>query len=251
VTKAQAWVWLGLAVVGFVVGQLCSAVLLIIAAACTGHLADVAKLAARTVPPAWVVVSGLVGLWIGFVGAVVIASRNYGTGSVVRDMGLRVKWLDLPLGVAVGLIGQFVLLPVLYVPLEHVVPNLDNRLSAPAKHLTGGFPGADLALIALLTVVVVPLVEEMLFRGLVLRGLLRLFRGAGPVLGTTLAVVSTGVIFGLAHLEPLELLGLAAFGVVLSVLAYRTGRLGPGIFAHATFNLVAILVIAYPSGLLR
>jgi membrane protease YdiL (CAAX protease family) len=143
------------------------------------------------------------------------------------------------------------LIPLLYLPLEQVIPHLSKRLSEPSKHLTGGFPGADLAVIALLTVVVVPIVEEMLFRGLVLRGFLRVFKGAGRVLGPVLACGATGVVFGLAHFELLELLGLAAFGVVLAVMAYKLGRIGPCIFAHAAFNLVAILVIAYPTAVMR
>ncbi len=195
--------------------------------------------------------TGLVGLWIGFIGAVVLASRNYGTGNVLRDMGLQVRWIDVPVGVAAGLFGQFILLNLLYLPLEHLVPHLSTRLSEPAKHLTGGFPGVDLVVIAVLTVVVVPVVEELMFRGLVLKGFVKVFGRVGPALGPTLAVVSTGIVFGLAHFEPLELLGLAAFGVVLSVLAYRSGRLGPGIFAHATFNLIAILSIALPGSILR
>ena len=71
------------------------------------------------------------------------------------------------------------------------------------------------------------------------------------MLGPTLAIISTGIIFGLAHLEPLQLLGLAAFGMVLALMAYRLRRLGPGIFAHATFNLAAILAIAHSNGILK
>ena len=77
-----------------------------------------------------------------------------------------------------------------------------------------------------------------------LRALLRVCQGAGPVLGVALAAVADGVIFGLAHFELLELLGLAAFGAVLALMAYRFRRLGPGIFAHAMFNLLAILSVA-------
>lgn len=250
-TKRDALRWLGLALMGFVVGQVASALLLTVVAAFTGHLSDVSQLASRSVPPPWVVVSGLVGLWIGFVGAVVFASRAYGTGSVVRDMRLRFEWIDVPIGIVTGLFGQFVLLYLLYLPLEHIVPHLSTRLNQSARHLTGGFPGADLVVIGVLTVGVVPFVEELMFRGLILRGFVRLFKGAGPALGPALATVSTGIVFGLAHLELLELLGLAAFGIVLSVLAYRLGRLGPGIIAHATFNLIAIVAISLPGGVLR
>jgi len=243
--------WVTFAVLGFFVGQVFSAILLYLGAAATGHLSNVSELASRAVPPAWVVVCGLIGLWIGFLGAVFAASRLRGSGNIRRDMGLEVRPWDLVIGPAVGLGGQLVLLPLLYLPLEHVIPHLSNRLSQPAKHLTGGFPGSDLAVIAVLTVVVVPVVEELLFRGLVLRGFLRLFGGAGRVLAPVLACCATGIVFGLAHFEALQLLGLAAFGVVLSVMAYKFRRLGPCIFAHAAFNLVAILVVAYPTGFLH
>ncbi|HZU79356.1 MAG TPA: CPBP family intramembrane glutamic endopeptidase, partial [Acidimicrobiales bacterium] len=102
----------------------------------------------------------------------------------------------------------------------------------------------EIVVIGVLTVAVVPLVEELVFRGLFLRGALRAFEGAGRRLGPALAVVLTGIAFGLAHLEALETLGLAAFGMVLAYLAYRAGRLGPSILAHATFNLVAIVSVA-------
>ena len=49
---------------------------------------------------------------------------------------------------------------------------------------------------------------------------------------------------GLAHFELLELLGLSAFGAVLAFMAYKFKRLGPGIFAHGMFNLLAILSVA-------
>ncbi len=226
------------------VGQIASAVLLTVVALATGHGSQIAQLASRPVPPAWVEVTGLVGLWFGFVGAAVFASRLRGTGNVLRDMGLRFRPWDIVVGPVIGFAGQIVLLPVLYIPLQHVVPHLDQKLKVPAQHLTGGFPGADLAVIAVLTVVVVPLVEETFFRGLVLRALLRTCRGAGPVLGVALAAVADGVIFGLAHFELLELLGLSAFGAVLALMAYKFKRLGPGIFAHGMFNLLAVLSVA-------
>jgi membrane protease YdiL (CAAX protease family) len=41
-----------------------------------------------------------------------------------------------------------------------------------------------------------------------------------------------------------QLAGLAAFGMILAAVSYRTGRLGMNIVAHGTFNLVAIIAIA-------
>ena len=243
-TAGQGWTWMAFAVLGFLGGQVLSALLLAVIAAANGHLHDVARLSSRAVPPAWVVVGGLVGLWIGFAAAVVLASRRSGTGNLRRDMGLSFRAVDFVAGPLVGFGSQLLLLPLLYLPLEHVIPHLSQRLEQPAKHLTGGFPGSDLAVIAVLTVVVVPIVEETVFRGLFLRGSLRAFAGAGRVAGPVLATVATGVVFALAHFEALQFLGLAVFGVVLSVMAYRARRLGPCVTAHAAFNLVAIAFVA-------
>lgn len=234
---------------GFVGGQIVSAVVLLVVAAVNGHLKDLATLSTRPVPPPWIVVGGLAGLWVGFAGALWLASRSSGTGRVARDMGLQFRWVDALVGPLVGVAGQLVLLPLLYLPLAPFVPNLSKRLSEPAKHLTGGFKGSDLAVIAVLTVLVVPVIEELVFRGLFLRGALRAFAGAGRLIGPAMAVVLTGVVFGLAHFEALQFLGLAAFGVVLSYMAYRTGRLGPSIFAHGAFNLVAVVAVATVPGL--
>lgn len=147
------------------------------------------------------------------------------------------------MGIVIGIVGQLAV-DLLYLPFEHAIPSLQHDLNAPANRLTGGFHGPDLAVIGVLTVVVVPIVEETFFRGLLLQSLVRLFRGAGSRLGPTLAVVSTGILFGLAHAEPVQLAGLALFGIVLSVMAYRTGRLGACMFAHAAFNGFAVVVVA-------
>ena len=244
-SSAAAWAWVLLGVAGWLAGQVISLVLLVVVAGINGHSHDLSALVRRSAQPAWIVVCGLVGLWIGFLGAVVIASKARGTGHVLADMRWGFRRSDPLVGIGVGLGGQFVLLPLLYIPVQYFVPHLSEKLDQPAKHLTGGFRGSEVALIAFLTVVVVPIVEELTFRGLMLRGFLRAFARAGRTLGPALAVVATGVVFGLAHVEALEFLGLMAFGTVLAVLAYKTNRLGPSIFAHGTFNLVAILLVVY------
>ena len=245
-TRQDAWAWFGLAIGGFFGGQLLSGVVLLAVADATGRTRELR----RAIPPGWVVVVGLVMLWVGFLGAVALASRRRGTGHIGHDMRLGIRPWDFVVGPLVGVAGQVLLIPLLYIPLRYAIPHLDRRLGEPARHLTGGFHGPTLAVIGVLTVLVVPVVEELFFRGLVLGSMLRLFGNAGRSLGPALAVVVTGILFGLAHFEPLQFLGLAAFGIVLSMLAYKTGRLGPGILAHASFNLVAILAIAV-TGTLR
>lgn len=195
----------------------------------------------------------LAGLWVGFVGAAVVASRIRvpnlvrGTGSVRKDYGLSVHPLrDVPLGLVVGVASQFLLVPLLELPLRPFVPNLSQRLGHPTRQLLGPAAtgnSAKLVLIAVLVCVGSPIVEELFFRGLVLRALLGTLRDLGPRAAPLLSIVITGLVFGLVHFEALQFLGLAGFGMVLGLLAWRTGRLGPCIFAHLAFN--ATTVIAY------
>jgi membrane protease YdiL (CAAX protease family) len=80
----------------------------------------------------------------------------------------------------------------------------------------------------------VPFVEELTFRGLGFT-LLRPF-GKWP------AIVAVGVLFGLAHGLYLDLPVLAAFGCALAWLREETDSVYPGMFVHATFNLIALIV---------
>jgi len=82
-----------------------------------------------------------------------------------------------------------------------------------------------------------PIAEEIFFRGLTQRSLLKQRRltRANP----WAAIVVTAAFFGVAHFEPLQFPPLFAFGLVLGILAWRTERLGPGIWAHLTFNALA------------
>jgi membrane protease YdiL (CAAX protease family) len=183
-----------------------------------------------------VLVADLVGLWVALVAAAVLASRRHGTGSLARDLGLRIgRWWDLVVGAAVGLGCQYGLIPLLYLPFERADPTLAQRIAQPAQTDTGSAHTVG-ALIVLLVFLAVgaPLVEELFFRGLLLRGL------AGR-LPAPVAVVVTGLLFALAHFEAVQFAGLALFGVVLGVLAWRSGRLGPSVAAHAAFNAAAVV----------
>jgi hypothetical protein len=148
-------------------------------------------------------------------------------------------------GIAIGAGGQ-ILVALMYVPISHHVHDFNQRFDAPSQRLTGGSHGAGYFVIAVLTVVGAPFFEELFFRGVLLRALARLFGPIGGWVGPALAILTTGVLFGLAHDESLQLLGLATFGVILSFVAYRTGRLGMNMVAHATFNLMAVVAVVLP-----
>jgi membrane protease YdiL (CAAX protease family) len=243
-TKRQGSAWVIYAVIGFVVGQVGALVFALVAGLIAGKTsAEMQAIATASVPPEWYVVSTLIGLWIGFVGAPWLASRTQGTRNFVRDLGLRFKLVDLA-GIAIGLGGQF-LVAIMYAPFRNDIHNFN----APSQKLTGASHGAGFVVIAIATVLLAPAAEELFFRGLLLKGLVRLFTplrvaGGARTAGVVLAVIADGLLFGLAHGEWVQLAGLAVFGIILAAVSYRTGRLGMNMVAHATFNLVAIIAIA-------
>jgi membrane protease YdiL (CAAX protease family) len=79
----------------------------------------------------------------------------------------------------------------------------------------------------------VPFVEELTFRGLGF-SLLRPY-------GTWVAIIGTGVLFGLSHGLLLSLPIIILFGCVLAWIREQTGSVFPGMVLHGTFNLVALV----------
>ncbi|MGH9079719.1 MAG: lysostaphin resistance A-like protein [Acidimicrobiales bacterium] len=230
--------WLLFAAMGFVGGQVVAAVFVAISAAVAGKLGSLSDIARLSEPPTWYIVSTLLGLWAGFFGAAWLATGVKGTHSFSRDLGLRFRWIDL-VGLPIGVGGQ-ILVALMYIPIAQHVHDFNQRFNGPSQRLTGGSHGAGFAVIAVFTVVGAPFFEELFFRGVLLRSLARLFGNVGRFFGPALAIVVTGVLFGLAHAESLQLLGLAVFGIILSLVSYLTGRLGMNMVAHATFNLMAV-----------
>jgi membrane protease YdiL (CAAX protease family) len=174
-------------------------------------------------------------------------SHDQGTGSVVRDFGWRIgAWWDIPVGAAVGLASQYGLVRLLYLPFEAFDHHLAHQISQPAQNDTSAVHSTPALVVALaLLAVGAPLVEELFFRGLLLRSLRSAIgrsHGAWAVPGS---VVLSALAFGLAHFEAVQFLGLAAFGVVLAVMAWRWDRLGPSVAAHAAFNASAVISITH------
>lgn len=91
-------------------------------------------------------------------------------------------------------------------------------------------------------VVAAPFVEEILFRGLVLRGFL-------SVMHPIAAIALQAVLFGAAHFDPGRGVGnvgliliLSGVGAALGTAAYLFRRLTPSIVAHALINSIAMAI---------
>ncbi len=171
-------------------------------------------------------------LWAGYLTMPLYAAYRKGNG-LVADFGFRMRALDVPVGLVLGVASQLLLVPLVYVPIFWVIGERD--VSADARALTDRATDPfGVALLILIVVVGAPIVEELFFRGLLLRSAERRW-------GKVWAVVVSSLIFGAVHLQPLQFPALVAVGVVFALLALRTDRLGPPIFAHMGFNAVAVI----------
>lgn len=177
------------------------------------------------------------GLWAGLLGACVHAVRRHGTGSL-RDLGLRIRGVDPPLGLGYGL-ALLVGVGIIAAALVQIGIEPHRASFVEPMHRSA------LTVIAVLFIAVVgaPFVEELFFRGLLMSGFVDRF---GPALGI---VLQAGV-FGLVHLGPTDARGnlgvfflIAPVGAVLGVLRYGYKRLGTGMMTHAVYNAIIMTIV--------
>ena len=167
-------------------------------------------------------------------GAVAIALalrvRSPAAVGLVRTSARTVA-LGVGLGVAVWLLSRVLI--VVYVAVT-------GDTSDPQAALTLFSGPVAAALVIVLGGLVVPLGEELLFRGLAYPVLRRL--------GRVLAIVLTAGVFALAH--GLNVVFAAAFllGVVNAVLYERTGSIWPAVASHATFNTISFVLVLAVGG---
>jgi uncharacterized protein len=166
-------------------------------------------------------------------------TRRWGTGSLSRDIGLRFRWSDLGWGPLIWVSAVVCQIVVAAVVITTGVPTTSNvegiaELDADRSYVIA---------LLLTAVIAAPLVEEMVFRGVVLRGLL-------GRLGVVLTIGLQAVLFGLAHVDPVRGTGnvglvliLSGVGVALGVAAFLLRRIGPTIVAHALFNGVVLAIV--------
>lgn len=187
--------------------------------------------------PLGLVALAQLGLWFGLLGVPWLATRLKGSG-LVRDLGLRFEWRDLWVGGGIGVLLQLVVVPLVSWPVLHLLDKDASDLEAPARELADRAVGAGgVVLLVLIVGIGAPVVEEIFYRGLFQRSLLK--RGVAPAI----ALPIVAVCFAGSHFQGLQLPALAAFGLTAGWLARRHDRLGPAIACHVAFNLVSVTTL--------
>lgn len=205
-------------------------------------------LAAAIDQPGWEVLLSLGGQYAGSLLALWILGRR----KTDPDIGFRIESGDIRY-IGLGLILQIGVALLLYPLATLLFPD-----GAPPQEIADQISEANtLPLqvgLVLAAVVLGPVVEELMYRGVLLRALDRI--------GEWAAVLISSLVFMAVHIPGLSttnfwrsaiftLPPLFALGVILARLTQRKGRLGPAIFLHSGWNLVAALVLLIPVELLE
>lgn len=196
----------------------------------------------------WTLVLSLAGQYAGNLGVFWVLSR----AKDASEIGMTINRGDF-FYIALGLVLQ-VAIGLIFLPLGDLLFP-DGR---PQQEVAEIIAAADTTFlqVALVSAAVVlgPVTEELMYRGVLLRSL--------ESRGRVFAVVASSAIFAAVHLTGLdsEQLWLSAalflpplfiLGVVLAWLTQRTGRLGPAIFLHSGWNLLSAFVLMLPAEMLE
>jgi uncharacterized protein len=112
----------------------------------------------------------------------------------------------------------------LILPAPEWIVRIFTELSAPSEHVWAS---------VFLLVMVAPVTEEMLFRGLILRAFLRRFRAGA-------AFLLSSMLFGVVHLNPWQFVSALALGLMFAWWYARTRSLVPSLIGHALANAMAV-----------
>ena len=190
--------------------------------------------------PGWL--AGIsVAQWLPMLAALWMLGRRSGVGKLSADYGLSFRPID-GIGLPIGVAAQLLLVPLLYVPLRSMWPDAftTEEVEERARNLWDNASGAGTVILVVIVVIGAPLVEELIYRGL-LQGALgrRVSKWGG-----WLAVVLVAALFALVHFAPVEYPGLFLVGLVFGACALRTGRLGMSVVTHAAFNATGLVLVA-------
>ena len=112
----------------------------------------------------------------------------------------------------------------LILPPPEWIVRIFTELASPSEHVWAS---------VFLLVVVAPVTEELMFRGLILRAFLRRFRVGA-------AFLLSSMLFGVVHLNPWQFVSASALGLMFAWWYARTRSLVPSLIGHALANAMVV-----------
>ena len=155
----------------------------------------------------------------------------------MSDIGIRKFSVLKAVGYIVGAIVLFlILVSIAFVLVLLIAPSIDLNQSQDVGFEFGKL-GWGLWVSFAFTVLVVPIIEELYFRGIILPAVTKKF-------GWIIGIAGSSAIFAVLHGQYNVMIYTFILGCVLSVMYIRLKSIVPGIIVHVINNAVAFMLIA-------
>ena len=168
-------------------------------------------------------------------------SKSRGTSSWDLDFGFRFEARDA-IGLFYGVMLQLAVVVAVQIPIAWLL-HLENPPEQDVATIAGEASSPlTKILVFVVLVMVAPLTEELLFRGVLLSRVRRDFRPHAAV------AISAAVFAGIHLIDPnaaFAVPGLFVIGLVLGYQALYTGRIGLSVATHAGVNMLASIAILF------
>ncbi len=151
--------------------------------------------------------------------------HNFGRIPLHKASGLAILWI------AAAMAFNFVY-------ANYIIPGVDMQADMAKILAAISRTPQNMAAMFCAIVIVAPVVEELLFRGLLQNALTKYL----PIWG---AIVLSSFLFALVHLQPYAIPGLMSLSIAFGYLYHRTGSLRTNIILHMTNNAFALLMTQF------
>ena len=183
-------------------------------------------------------------VWIPF-GAALLFVFYRGTRSWATEYGLSFKLIDVVWGIGIALLMRAGVFALQTLIMGMPSPGAGNGIQIDRNFL-------PMLLGLIVPVLIAPVIEEMFFRGLLLRSLGNQLEAwkVSPRISVVIAILVSSALFGAVHIlnmpsGPFVLFVFsytAIFGIALAILSTATGRIGGAIVAHVIFNALVLVL---------
>lgn len=176
-------------------------------------------------------VSALLGIML----PLALVARRFG-GGLRRQLRLHRPHTARSVYVILATLAAVVVVDQVYLINQHFMPVPEDYLRSVRDLKPDGAWAFAVTFAGLC--LLVPVAEEMVFRGFVQQIFAR-------NMGGVLAFVLAGIVFGAVHLNPHLLVSIGFFGIFLGFVYYASGNLTYTVMAHAVFNTIALLQLTF------
>jgi Predicted metal-dependent membrane protease len=150
-----------------------------------------------------------------------VSEYNFGPGSARIMVLVSIAVIALQTGIITPLTGM--------VPMPEFMKNIFREVS-----------GRNI--FSFLTLVIAaPIFEELIFRGIILDGLLKKY-------SPTRSIVISSILFAVVHLNPWQFIAAFVIGIFSGWVYYKTSNLTLSILIHAVNNLMAFISMSFLDG---